>query len=612
MSRWQQELQYLHAQLTASMNRVDQNLAQLGHHLNSTALVNRLLPLEIISAILLFLVEDHIHPWLRAPLSNTDPLYGWLRYTQICRHWRFIALNTPLIWTFLFSTSSLNLLQLMIDRSRGALFVATVTLNKNPDQCDLIFAQIGRCKILRVLQPAGLHFEVTPPMLSRIVDSLLPSAAHLRNLTIQVWPQGHAETGEETHEQSEAPGKNSEGTVSSRGDFLPALKLLSLHQSSFSALGHICRPTLTHLSVTSIAATDHPSAILRVLRNLPLLQCLDLRGALDDPGEALHKLPEARLDFLRAFTIQSNGPNAAWIQLLGHLSFSPRTRLSYTMAADGQNTSWSEVSFLQSLFARGLPAIEQLPEAFWPFPALFLSCEVLEDDRPPLCIVDLGCANDIFRQSTWDGVGFPDCHVGRHLRLLLTLPNHQEVLPQWFNHPTSGLAALATGIRKLVVKFPMSEIDIFRWATTTYQRFPHVEVLCSWGQPAMATLLNPPVCLDPDSLLPVNPPFPKLKTLVYVTHSISPDPASNPGVWNLNRALRSRVEAGYPRLERLVLVTFIRLVEGGTQFDVMNGTLLDDFKQVASEVEFLKVLRASGPNLPQAMYSDFIRIAQRY
>jgi hypothetical protein len=123
--------------------------------LNSRAPISRL-PLEVLSFIFSNVQEDHV-----AALAGTEgfclPFADvgselWIGFTQVCHHWREVALGTPTLWTRVASSpSNHKWTQEMLLRSKRCLL--TCIIEDSLGSCDSasrfeLVKQLGRCHTL--------------------------------------------------------------------------------------------------------------------------------------------------------------------------------------------------------------------------------------------------------------------------------------------------------------------------------------------------------------------------------------------------------------------------------------------------------------------------------
>ena len=110
----------LHVAVSATMGtpRTDEDITR-----TFTPLINRntpsfvfRLPTETLQAIFIHGAYDHYSKDNGFPI-RTPP--SWVNVSYVCRHWRYVALNCPILWTFLFSVSP-RWMEELLSRSKQA------------------------------------------------------------------------------------------------------------------------------------------------------------------------------------------------------------------------------------------------------------------------------------------------------------------------------------------------------------------------------------------------------------------------------------------------------------------------------------------------------------
>ncbi|TEB37151.1 hypothetical protein FA13DRAFT_1608516, partial [Coprinellus micaceus] len=76
------------------------------------------LPVEILSRVFLFLSPPKPDPFIWGVEKGGS--YRWIRATHVCRHWRSAAITCASLWTHLHFEESPELVETMLERSRGA------------------------------------------------------------------------------------------------------------------------------------------------------------------------------------------------------------------------------------------------------------------------------------------------------------------------------------------------------------------------------------------------------------------------------------------------------------------------------------------------------------
>ena len=76
------------------------------------------LPAELIAEIFLIRIHE-VRAYCRA-YSQTLQWNDWYNFLFVCRRWNSVAMETPLLWNFVHTGSSMACIRTMLERSNGA------------------------------------------------------------------------------------------------------------------------------------------------------------------------------------------------------------------------------------------------------------------------------------------------------------------------------------------------------------------------------------------------------------------------------------------------------------------------------------------------------------
>ncbi|KAJ8517910.1 hypothetical protein ONZ45_g4962 [Pleurotus djamor] len=238
-------------------------------------LVSRLPP-EILSKIF----EEMVFAIPRVLPGGTPkkPHRYWLSVTQVCHLWRKIAIDSPRLWTLVYTYTNKAFAKLCVERSKGLpLYLATYAAGTHNEKTIEYLLGEHAARLWR-LELWSCH--------SSCVDMLVfLNAPILKELILTVW-----------HSQGMLPRKVS-FRPSGPGD-IPPLRYISLTDCSLD-LGSSFLSQLRTLKMCHRVASDpsniSPREVLLALKNLSHLELLELDsvidGASDDFGQIFVELP---------------------------------------------------------------------------------------------------------------------------------------------------------------------------------------------------------------------------------------------------------------------------------------------------------------------------------
>lgn len=192
-------------------------------------------------------------------------IYSWVRVTEVCKHWRAVALGSPSLWSYIVVSSHQGV-QCMLVRSQATpLHVRCVSFEdmswlglRDPD----LKLALGR---ITDQFPRVRALEISTDKLPRSLDSLYcqVTAAELRSLPIP------------------GTGVRDFGIPCTRWP-LPVLERLAISSPLSVSLKSLLRKSLKHLTLESRPHANPPAVaeslpLLEAIRELPSLHSLVLR-----------------------------------------------------------------------------------------------------------------------------------------------------------------------------------------------------------------------------------------------------------------------------------------------------------------------------------------------
>lgn len=247
------------------------------------------------------LSEVFLHLRASKPSRADGTPYFWITVTHVCQLWREIALSDPRLWRTIWVTGDVECLSQMFLRSQSSLLsiyiVARRSLHAQARCLNLIMDNLPRIIGIygiipdqmkeqdRVQEGPNLRELVLTPRTLRLTDSVI------------------------TQEYL--------GACS-----LPCLQILKLYGYSPGWESKLCRPTLKHLVLHSHSrrgGCTTMTALIQVLKGLPVLEMLDLRFALRD--SSIRNLTESVVELPRLSDLRMVSHSArACTLLLNHIS----------------------------------------------------------------------------------------------------------------------------------------------------------------------------------------------------------------------------------------------------------------------------------------------------
>ncbi|KAJ3557390.1 hypothetical protein NM688_g1497 [Phlebia brevispora] len=255
----------------------------------------------------------------------------WIAVTQVCHHWRVLALSTPTLWNVIPLEVGYNsfprrevLLPWRDRAGKTLLSIHVYDADSSAPSADLspglrdvlagiIFEQLPRAQRFEMGVVAEFpESEMWPP-------SKFPLLEHLA-----LWNTGVTQLK-----------KNSESLWRLFGQRFPALKTFTMKKSyHFNFTKWTLPPSLTHLElVNTYCAPSSPlSDVLRTLRNLQALEVLSLSCRLVCDSGFSVSAEQVELPYLRYSALE--GGMDDYVPLLDHLQFPSSTRIRLNWSLD--------------------------------------------------------------------------------------------------------------------------------------------------------------------------------------------------------------------------------------------------------------------------------------
>lgn len=301
------------------------NLRNLKRHLNlnlNTVSPINTLPPEILSNIFLFLMLTT--SFVRDSFDSHGRAHQWLRCTHVCRHWRQVALQSPILWSFITLGAdypSLEAIRTFVSRSVQAplhIFVRQTDRPGDPplssERFDVIWNEVHRIEEFESSYEFMTRQDHRPAFVS------LPATA-LRRLKVRSYIQWRHSSDEHARalELSGNRKANMPGLQMLSCCFVPQVKLLLL-------------PTLTRLRLFMGPGHVSVSSLIICLLDTPLLQYLKLEchhcnNANDAQAPRRVNLP--RLRELVLFSRVNRHCSDILAEVLQRLVFPTPARISY-------------------------------------------------------------------------------------------------------------------------------------------------------------------------------------------------------------------------------------------------------------------------------------------
>ncbi|EPQ57323.1 hypothetical protein GLOTRDRAFT_137673 [Gloeophyllum trabeum ATCC 11539] len=305
-------------------------LSQLRSQRNELAPVSKLPP-EVLAHI--FSICSILEPFVIQPPYGT-PLHSWFKVTQVCKHWREVALNCAPLWHRIEFSAPKWTVE-MLRRSKNAPIVVRADLTyRTPNFVNTVQQALGevhRIKELDLIAPSQ--------MLSRLAGSLSRPAPALESLRL---------SSQRLSAYMDTIYHVPDTLFQGRAPRLRRLELVNCEiawTSGFLA-------NLTHLHIDKATTYDpgRPTMtqFLNVLRNTPALQSLRLKHAAPlDPESIDEDTPRVDLPNLTKVYIQDFVENTSGILKSLNLADNVKMKLECRASSGRENELTELVRMVQ-------------------------------------------------------------------------------------------------------------------------------------------------------------------------------------------------------------------------------------------------------------------------
>lgn len=267
----------------------------------------------------------------RGQFTSDIPPTSWVFVSHVCHHWREVAVSSGRLWSKVFFIHPDYDMHCLERSGRAPLHVDIDTRREGwdyPDVLPPILNQLPRIRTFHLQGPEREYSDFVD--LDSNVSWITQPAPILESLIIDVFA---------SPEQSKSIAE----TVLARD--LPSLKELVVQENSFAWWRSSIPSTLSTLEIDTFGSRTikcEPEDTLVILRDLPLLETLILRGALPTLPSSLPKkaLPFPKLNYLElTFVCMTQS-----ILFFDHLSIPPTAYVSIEGGLSA--TEWSTHSEL--------------------------------------------------------------------------------------------------------------------------------------------------------------------------------------------------------------------------------------------------------------------------
>lgn len=260
----------------AFRSQVDQRIAELENEIRAlkshrnTVADTCILPAEVLSNIFIALKEVIVH----------ERKMSWVRVSHVCRHWRAVALDCPVLWSTILSVNP-ELMELMLHRSKSSpltIKISACTTRTN----DVLSKTLSQTSRLRDVE---LHLGEWDTSLeaSKILSNFDKAAPILEKLVLEGTKAGHSLImSDQQHAIWSIPN-----------DFLqegaPSLEHLDITRSAFHWDVLPISSTLTYLRLENVAPENRPiqKSFYKSMAKMSQLETLELAACLPLSNDAL-------------------------------------------------------------------------------------------------------------------------------------------------------------------------------------------------------------------------------------------------------------------------------------------------------------------------------------
>ncbi|KZT64940.1 hypothetical protein DAEQUDRAFT_759643 [Daedalea quercina L-15889] len=297
-------------------------VAALRTHLNTFTPIS-VLPPEVLCEVFL-----HVAGVGKHDISSSPTPYRWISVSHVCKHWRAVALNCPVLWGNVTVTPQVEWMTELLERSKSAPLYVSMTIlrfsvpyfNREEEEAStiMVFSHLARMRSLSITAARALTV--------RFGDLLTGPAPCLESLTIRYTNNFSSRPDEFDciHELLHRP-ENSR------------LRRLDLHSVALS-WSKTSLPHLTHLTVTGKPQRDEAhvnvETLLGAVARMGLLEELVLEKALSVAagGSVPAASTPASLPRLQSLRVVDSVPNC--IYLLDYVATPSLSRLSVHVSGD--------------------------------------------------------------------------------------------------------------------------------------------------------------------------------------------------------------------------------------------------------------------------------------
>ncbi|KAF8138945.1 hypothetical protein EV363DRAFT_1394360 [Boletus edulis] len=159
--------------------RIDEEMRNLRGRRNALSPICRL-PSEQLAAIFIHCALDHHCKSSHIPIKDIP---GWVNLSYICRHWRNVALDCPILWTYHF-VLSLRWTEELLARSKQASLKIRITFAASKPNS--WWSNLMKRLVKHVKRIQELHLDFPDKCISHILSKLSSPAPRLQDLKISV------------------------------------------------------------------------------------------------------------------------------------------------------------------------------------------------------------------------------------------------------------------------------------------------------------------------------------------------------------------------------------------------------------------------------------------
>lgn len=261
---------------------------------------------------------DARHP----PTRFRHGYYGWIpAVTHVCRRWRDVALNAPVLWTNI-RLMRAECVEAFLQRSQQAPLTVHSTKSLTPQEPDVV------AMFKHVLECAARIQELDIPIPAPEVDQTLGrhTFPQLNQLSLRVQKWGES--------REALPYFLADG-----GDVCPHLNHLKISQYSFPVGRLLFSPSMKVLILDSCAADSTWADVFSSLRAMPQLEFLSLSGSLPQTvapidSTALASLEGGPVSLPRLRTLRLSASAVSCATLLKHLAIRNVAATAITVATN--------------------------------------------------------------------------------------------------------------------------------------------------------------------------------------------------------------------------------------------------------------------------------------